>query len=163
MKPMSAAPDPITHESFKAMLPVGYLLHEVAKLMKRRFEEETRIYDLTLAQFRILAEVWRSPGATQAALAAAIDSDPMTVSGVLDRLEKRGLLERTPNPQDSRAKVARITPAGETMVGEVRKTGLVIYEDAMRGIGKADQKILAEALGCIRDNLNAMNSVKEDA
>jgi DNA-binding MarR family transcriptional regulator len=110
---MPAETKPLDHESFRAQLPLGYLIHEVAKLMKRRFEQEAREHDMTLPQFRILAEVWRTPGVTQAALAAAIDSDPMTVSGILDRLDKRGLLERFTNPDDSRAKLARITPEGQ--------------------------------------------------
>ena len=158
------ASKPITAESFRAALPIGYLIHEVAKLMKRRFEEEAREHDLTLPQFRILAEVWRTPGTTQVALAAATDSDPMTVSSVLERLDRRGLLERYPNPDDSRAKLARITKAGEALVEEVRATGLVIYSESMGGVSKADQKVLSDALKCMRDNLVAMTSkIKEDA
>jgi MarR family transcriptional regulator for hemolysin len=158
------ASKPITAESFRAALPIGYLIHEVAKLMKRRFEEEAREHDLTLPQFRILAEVWRTPGTTQVALAAATDSDPMTVSSVLERLDRRGLLERYPNPDDSRAKLARITKAGEVLVEEVRATGLVIYSESMAGVSKADQKVLSDALKCMRDNLVAMTSkIKEDA
>lgn len=162
-KSTPAAGKPLNHKSFRAQLPVGYLIHEVAKLMKRRFEEEAREHDMTLPQFRILAEVWRAPGVTQAALAAAIDSDPMTVSGILERLDKRGLLERFANPDDSRAKLARITPEGQKLVEEVRSTGLVIYEEAMRGVGKAEQKALTDALKCMRENLIKMTSVKEDA
>jgi DNA-binding MarR family transcriptional regulator len=160
---MSAPDKSLNHEAFKAQLPVGYLIHEVAKLLKRRFEEEARAHGMTLPQFRILAEVWRTPDVTQASLAAAIDSDPMTVSGILDRLDKRGLLERFANPEDSRAKLARITPEGQKHVEEVRATGLMIYGEAMRGVSKSDQKILTDALQCVRENLIAMNSVKEDA
>jgi DNA-binding MarR family transcriptional regulator len=158
-KTYSSPPDVL-----RSKIPIGYLSHEVAKLMKRRFEEEAREHDMTLPQFRILAEVWRTPGATQAALASAIDSDPMTVSGILERLDKRGLVERFTNPDDSRAKLARITPEGQKLVDEVRTTGLVIYEEAMRGVSKAEQKVLTEALQCMRDNLNTMNArLKEDA
>ena len=35
----------------------GYLLHEVSKMLKRRFEEEVRIYGITLPQFRVLAQI----------------------------------------------------------------------------------------------------------
>ncbi|MEQ1768306.1 MAG: MarR family transcriptional regulator [Devosia sp.] len=144
--------------NLKDVLPLGYLIHEVAKLMKRRFEEEAREHDLTLPQFRILAELWRSPGTTQVGLANATDSDPMTVSGILDRLDKRGLLERYPNPEDSRAKLARITAAGEALVVEIRQTGLGIYSDSIAGVSKTEQKALTAALERIRDNLISMNN-----
>jgi DNA-binding MarR family transcriptional regulator len=161
---MPAKPTINPADSFRAKLPVGYLIHEVAKLMKRRFEEEARVHDMTLPQFRILAEVWRTPGVAQSTLAAAIDSDPMTVSGILDRLDKRGLVERFANPDDSRAKLARITPEGQKLVEEVRTTGLVIYEEAMRGVPKSDQDALLGALQCMRQNLiNMTTKTKEDA
>jgi DNA-binding MarR family transcriptional regulator len=146
------------------MAPVGYLLHEVARLMKRRFEVEAREHEMTLPQFRTLAQIAANPRATQTALSAAIDSDPMTMSGILDRLDKRGLIERYPNPDDSRAKLAHITPAGEEMVKSVRATGLELYSAAMAGISKADQKIIAEGLAQMRENLLTMTAdLKEDA
>ena len=146
------------------MAPVGYLLHEVARLMKRRFEVEAREHEMTLPQFRTLAQIASNPRATQAALSAAIDSDPMTMSGILDRLDKRGLIERYPNPDDSRAKLAHITPAGEALVEGVRATGLALYADAMVGVSEADRKVLVAALTRMRENLlNMTTDLKEDA
>lgn len=149
---------------FRTMAPVGYLLHEVARLMKRRFEEEAREHELTLPQFRTLAQIAGNPSATQAALGAAIDTDPMTMSGILDRLEKRGLVERYPSPADSRAKLAHVTPEGEALLNSVRATGLDLYSDAMVGVSKADQKVLLAALAQMRENLlNMTADLKEDA
>ena len=89
---------------------VTYLIHEVARIMKRRFEEQARAHGLTLPQWRAMAEIYKQDGISQVALAGCIDTDPMTLSGVLDRLDKRGLIERYTDPNDSRAKLARLTP-----------------------------------------------------
>lgn len=149
---------------FRSMAPVGYLLHEVARLMKRRFEDEAREYGMTLPQFRTLAQIASNPRSTQAALSAAIDSDPMTMSGILERLEKRGLIERYANPTDSRAKLAHITPAGEALVEDVRATGLNLYRDAMAGVSEPDRMVLVAGLTRMRENLlNLTADLKEDA
>jgi DNA-binding MarR family transcriptional regulator len=137
---------------------LGYLVNEVGKLFKRRFEEAARAHGVTLPQWRTLAEISRNEGTSQAALAAAVDSDPMTMSGVLDRLEKRGLIERFADPHDSRAKAARITPAGRELMGAARELGLDIYRQSIEGVDPAEQKRLTAALTQIRDNLNAMSA-----
>ena len=74
--------------TFKKEGSIGYLVHEVARLFRRRFEDEARIHGVTLPQWRALAEIHRQEGISQVSLAGCIDTDPMTLSGILDRLEK---------------------------------------------------------------------------
>ena len=102
-------------EAWTGLGSVGFLVHEVARLLKRRFEDEARIHGVTLPQWRALAEISNSEGISQVSLANAVDTDPMTMSGILDRLEKRGLIERFVDPNDSRAKLARMTAEGEPL------------------------------------------------
>lgn len=152
------------NESFKLRAPLGYLIHEVARLMKRRFEDEARAHDITLPQWRTLAQIASDDHVTQAALAAAIDADPMTMSGILDRLDKRGLIERFPDPSDSRAKLARLTPAGRDLHETARRVGTVMYDAAMDGVAKADQDVVIAALSRMRENLIGQPAEqKEDA
>jgi hypothetical protein len=72
-----------------------------------------RDHGITMPQWKALSEISRNPGITQVELAALTDSDPMTMSGILDRLEKRGFVTRSPDPRDSRAKVVQILPEGD--------------------------------------------------
>jgi DNA-binding MarR family transcriptional regulator len=150
-------------ESFKTRAPMGYLIHEVARLMKRRFEDEARLHDITLPQWRTLSQIALSEGVTQAQLAANIDVDPMTMSGILNRLEKRGLIDRAPDPADSRAKLARLTAEGEALFETARTVGLAMYETALEGVSKADQDVVVAALARMRDNLTGQTAEKEPA
>src|SRR5690606_25253906 len=109
---------------------VGFLVHDVARLLRRRFEDEARLHGFTLPQWRALAEISRSAGLSQVSLAVAIDTDQMTVSGILSRLEKRGLIERYQDPNDSRAKLARLTPTGRDLVATARHVGRELHERA---------------------------------
>jgi MarR family transcriptional regulator for hemolysin len=150
-------------QQFSSSVPLGYLIGEVGRLFKRRFEEETRGQGITLPQWKVLAEIMRNEGVAQRALAAAIDADPMTMSGILDRLEKRGLIERYPDPKDSRAKLARVTKEGVKVVETARAAGLAIYDRAIAGVSAAEQKQLMEALTRIRDNLNGMTAEQKES
>jgi DNA-binding MarR family transcriptional regulator len=141
---------------------IGYLVHEVARLLRRRFEDEARIHGLTLPQWRAMIEILRNEQITQVALAACIDTDPMTVSGILDRLEKRGLIQRYADPIDSRAKRARLTEAGLSLVDTARDVGRSMYENALSGVSETDREITSNALRRIRENLTAMSAEQKE-
>jgi len=67
--------------------------------------------ELSFARVKLLRHVAVRP-ATGRELAAALGVDPPYVTVMLDDLERRGLIERTPHPTDRRAKVVRPTAAG---------------------------------------------------
>ena len=141
---------------------IGYLVHEVARLFKRRFDEEARVHGLTLPQWRAMIEILRNEAITQVALASCIDTDPMTVSGILDRLEKRGLIERCTDPNDSRAKRSRLTESGQELVDTARNVGRAMYENALAGVSDAERAATMSALQRIRDNLTAMSAEQKE-
>jgi MarR family transcriptional regulator for hemolysin len=142
---------------------IGYLVHEVARLFRRRFEEEARAHAVTLPQWRALAEIYRSEGISQVSLAGCIDTDPMTLSGILDRLEKRGLVERYTDPNDSRSKLARLTAEGAVLVSTAKNVGRELSENALSGLSATDRDRLADGLRRVRDNLNNMTAEEKEA
>jgi MarR family transcriptional regulator for hemolysin len=142
---------------------IGYLVHEVARLFRRRFEDEARTHAVTLPQWRALAEIYRSEGISQVSLAGCIDTDPMTLSGILDRLEKRGLVERYTDPNDSRAKLARLTAEGTELVSTAKNVGRELYENALSGLSATERDRLADGLRRVRDNLNNMTAEEKEA
>lgn len=152
-----------SHEpNYKHQAPVGYLIHEVAKLLKRRFEEEAKAQGITLPQWRALAQIALHEGISQRELADSIDADPMTISGILDRLEKRGLLTRSVDPTDSRAKMAKLTPEGEDMFRKAREKGFAMYETALQGFTADEREMLKSALCKMRDNLSGVTAELEE-
>ena len=142
---------------------IGFLVHEVARLFRRRFEDEARTHNVTLPQWRALIEIHKNEGISQVSLAGCIDTDPMTMSGILDRLEKRGLVERYPDPNDSRAKLARLTDEGSALVRTARQLGRELYENALAGLNQAERDRLSAGLILIRNNLNNMTAEEKEA
>jgi DNA-binding MarR family transcriptional regulator len=87
----------------------------------------------------------------------------MTLSGILDRLEKRGLVERYPDPNDSRAKLARLSEDGETLVRTARNVGRELYDTALAGLDEAQRAEITNGLIHIRNNLNNMTAEEKEA
>ena len=85
------------------------------------------------------------------------------MSGILDRLEKRGLVERYPDPNDSRAKLARLTDEGSVLVRTARQLGRELYENALAGLNQAERDRLSAGLILIRNNLNNMTAEEKEA
>lgn len=88
--------------------------------------------DLTMWAYSVLLALGERPLRTQAALAQTIGADKTRIIGVLDDLQRRGLIERTPDPADRRARVLALTPEGR----RVRDT-------AQAGIRAKEERLLA--------------------
>ena len=140
---------------------IAFLVHEVARLYRRRFEEEARTYGVTLPQWRAMAVIQKHAGISQVALAGKIDTDPMTISGILDRLDKRGLIERFLDPNDSRSKLARLTAEGELLVKTARSVSDGLQEVSLERLSDDDRRVLSAHLIRIRDNLNNLTTAEQ--
>ena len=96
-----------------------FLLHEVAHLMRTRFDRQARARGMTRAQWAILARVNRAPGLSQNALASVLEVEPITVGRLVDRLESRGFVERRPDPDDRRIWRLHLTPQAAPVLKEI--------------------------------------------
>ena len=151
-----------SNDDYRNRVQLGYLVHEVARLMKRRLDGEARLHKITLPQWRALAHVGKNAAITQSALAQALDTDPMTISGVLDRLEKNGLITREPDPADSRAKLTQLTAEGEERLGVARRLGAEMYTASLAGIPEDQIGVAESVLRQMRDNLLGPTAASED-
>ena len=136
---------------------IATLLHDTTRLLRRRFDIAAKEYGLTLPQWKALGAIHRQDGITQVALSGALDIDAMTLSGILDRLEKRGLIDRFVHPEDSRAKLSRLTPQGVELATIARNVGAEVFGEAMEGLTPDDLARLIEHLTRIRTNLTSLD------
>jgi MarR family transcriptional regulator, organic hydroperoxide resistance regulator len=101
----------------------GFSLWQVSSLWQRKINAGLRPFDLTHAQFVLLASLlWLGDGEkplTQVELAVHAKMDTMMASNVLRTLEGKGLVTRNPHPTDTRAKALALTAAGRTLAQQV--------------------------------------------
>lgn len=94
---------------------IGFLLSKGYQRAWAIMREEIEPYDLTPPQFALLSFLWREDGLTQVELSEKGQIDRSTIGGLIDRLERNGLLERRHHPQDRRAYRICLTEQGKSM------------------------------------------------
>jgi MarR family transcriptional regulator, lower aerobic nicotinate degradation pathway regulator len=88
-------------------------LHQIAVAI---FLQETEPQGITPVQYAALQAVAGAPGTDQRTLARTIGLDTSTTGGVVDRLEARGLLLRSANPDDRRVRLLTLTADGDSLL-----------------------------------------------
>jgi DNA-binding MarR family transcriptional regulator len=137
----------------------GFVLHDVARLLRKTLDGYARDLKLTQAQWRTLTHLSRMQGCRQADLAETLEVRPITLARLIDKLEKSALVERRRHPTDRRAVQLYLTDAGETILKKLMSMAEVISEHAMTGLNEGERKRLLTSLMAMRDNLTTRKVV----
>ena len=134
---------------------IAFVIGDVARLYRRRFDERTRSFGITGPQMRAVIAIMRFPGINQGALADRLDVEPITTCRMVDRLEQAGLVERRRDPQDRRAWQLFLTDAAEPIAHKLQAIGQTVLNESLDAVPADDQKSIMTILGAIRDNLTS--------
>ena len=135
---------------------LGFLLHDVSRLMRRRFDRRAQTLGLTRAQWKVLLHLDRNAGATQATIAQLMDVQPITLARQIDRLEQDGWVERRAHPTDRRARCLYLTDKVHPMLDGLQQIASTIRAEAVVGIPDEDFERLLDMLERIKANLGAL-------
>lgn len=144
---------------------LGFVLNDVARLMRKRFEQRARAASLglTRAQAAVLANLARQEGINQAALAQILELEPITLARLLDRLQAARLIERRADPKDRRAHLLYLTEAAYPLLDRIFALASEVREDALAGVAEADRGRLLDILIGMKANLIARGVEVEPA
>jgi MarR family transcriptional regulator, transcriptional regulator for hemolysin len=136
---------------------VGYRLHAVGRLLRRRFERSVRQAGLpiTRLQAALLLYIARHPGVGQTAAAGDLGVEPIALVRMLDRLHEEGLVERRAHKTDRRVRTLWLTPLGWPVVNRILKINIEIRAEACVGFTPDELRALTDALRHMKDNLDA--------
>ena len=132
----------------------GFLLHDIARLLRKRFDQGAAALGLSRAQWQVLAHLHRHEGINQSGLADILEIKGVTLGRLVDRLEADGWVERRADASDRRARrlytTAKVAPVLDGMwaLGERKR------EEALAGLDDADRRALIDTLLKIRANLS---------
>ena len=132
---------------------LGFLLHDVARLLKKRLEQHSRGSGLTRSQWQILAYLAKNEGINQKGLAELLDIEPITLGRIVDKLEAMELVERHPHPTDRRRWLLHLMPAARPKLEQAGELGEVIRSEGFAGVSEADRRRLLKTLQALRANL----------
>lgn len=103
-------------QSFDFASAPGHLIRRAHQVSVALFAEAAASLDVTQVQFAILNALLDEPGIDQVTLAQRVALDPATSGSVIERLERKGWLQRELAPTDRRRRLLWITPAGMDVV-----------------------------------------------
>ena len=132
---------------------LGFVLHDVARFLRRRFEQHAKGLGLTRSQWQVLAHLAANEGIHQAGLADILEIEGITLVRILDRLETCGLVERRPHPSDRRLWLLFLTAKAHPMLVEMRRIGDRTRAEALAGISDEGRAALMQSLAIMRKNL----------
>ena len=132
---------------------LGFLIHDAARLLRKRFEARGAQYGLSAAQWRLLFRLVKEEGVAQARLAELLEIEPISVSRLLDRMEEGGWIERRQDAGDRRVRTIFPTPKAREAYGVVKGMAGEVYEEALAGLSGDERRTLIRALEAITINL----------
>ncbi|GGW75342.1 MarR family transcriptional regulator [Streptomyces griseoloalbus] len=125
-------------------LEVVDLIGSVVARYHEEYEEAAAGHTLTGAQARLLSLLSLEP-LPMRKLAQRLKCEPSNVTGIVDRLESRGLVERRPDPADRRVKLAAATAEGRRVARSLQDS-LRFAREPLAGLSEAERLALRDAL-----------------
>ena len=118
---------------------IGYVLSDVARLMRTVFDRRVRRLGLTRAQWLVLTRLYRRPGTSQTELADMLELDRASAGRMIDRMENGGWLERRPDPVDRRIKRLHLTPHARNIHASMWKVAEATVDDALEPLSNKER------------------------
>lgn len=140
----------------------GFLVHDVARLLTSVLDKRLSRYGLTRSHWRAILYIWRTPGISQTELSDILDLSRMGVTGLIDRMETKGLVARRDDATDRRVKRVYLTESTTELVPKITALGGETVDDFFTGIDKTDQDALINLLLKVKVNGKRLLSDEED-
>lgn len=133
----------------------GFLVADIARLMRRAFQARLDGAALTYAQARALVWLAREEGLRQVDLAEQLEIQPISLARLVDQLADAGLVERRADPEDRRAYRLYLTPAAAPRLAEIRSIADAVRAEALAGLDAREAAATLDGLRRIRAALAA--------
>ncbi len=134
---------------------LGFLVADVARLLRRSLQHRLEGSQLSYAQARLLIHVSLREGVRQIDLADFLEIQPITLARLIDQLSNAGLVERRPDPADRRAYRIYLSGDAPAQLLLIEKTLNQLRADALKGIDDQEAAIITSALKKMAGNLTS--------
>lgn len=138
---------------------LGFLINDVGRLFRLRFERRAKALGLKLIECKALGYLLRNEGINQVRLAELIEIEPMTLVHLLDRMEKAGWIERRPDPKDRRARALFLGAKAKPVFTAIWRIADETRNEALTGLAESEREAFVVTLERIRSNLLGFETV----
>lgn len=135
---------------------IGYMMTDVARLLRTVFERRVRSLGLTRAQWVVIARLHRRPGLSQSEVADLLEIEKATAGRLIDRMETKGWLERRADPSDRRVNRLHLTAEAERMHGLIWPLAEATVDEALSGLTANERTALNGLMRRVKTKLLAL-------
>lgn len=135
---------------------IGYLLKHAYLAYESLAILKYEALGATARECGVLVQIRALEGASQLELAAELGIDRTTMAQLLDTLERRGLISRTPLPADRRRNAVAITPAGRDLLDREEAVRAGVENEFLAPIDAGEREAFRAALHALRDRGDSM-------
>ena len=140
-------------KNLDANLRFGFLIHDVSRLRRSAFDRCMKPLNVTRSQWWVLAYLSREDGMTQSQLAEELDLGKVAIGGLIDRLEKTGLVRRDAEATDRRVNRVFLEPQSKQLIVRMRKLNHRLNEQILAGLSDTKLDNAASSLDAMKRNL----------
>ncbi len=124
----------------------SFLMADIARRMRYRFDHRTRALGITRPQWRMLLLLARHDGPSQSDLADMLDVERITLCRMVDRVAEAGLVERRADPSDRRVWRIHLTAKAMPLVEQLTVVVRELEDEMLAALSPQETTILAELL-----------------
>ena len=139
---------------------IAFRLYQCSNLLNKTGTRALDRHQVTTQQWAILGALVRERWAGGIAvndLAALLMVSRQNLTGVLSRMEARGLIERGVDPNDNRSRLIKLTTEGRQRWSDMQEDISAFYEAAFRGMSSSDKIHALHYLSLLRDNFRSID------
>lgn len=125
---------------------INFELTKAQNYVQQLFKAELAPFGVTPGQYGVLKCLWDENGLTAKQLAERLYLDSSTITGILDRMEAKGLIKRSHDPRDRRALRIMVTTAGQELEKPVDNAIINANKKALRNLNKKEAEVLKKLL-----------------
>ncbi|MEC0227272.1 MarR family winged helix-turn-helix transcriptional regulator [Paenibacillus alba] len=138
--------------------PLTHMMSHLLKMHRRTIDQLINEYDVYPGQPPLLLSLFVEDGLRQNELAARIHNKPATITVMIDRMEKTGLLERRPDPHDQRVTRVYLTDKGREVTIHVKEAIRTTDELTFANFLPEELMLFRRLLLQMQDNLRQTDS-----
>lgn len=132
---------------------IGYVIKHLQQSLRAMLDSALAVHSLTTAQYAVLYNLARHPGASSAELSRQSFVTPQTMMRIIRNLERRDFLVRTRSPRSSKSLEARLTPRGTDALRAAQREVDVIHTRMLKGFHGNELERLSSWLDRMIQNL----------
>lgn len=140
---------------------LGFLITDVARLLRRDFDARAHDIGVTRPQWRVLVMLNHGEGINQGCLAERLEVEPITASRMVDRLQEADLVERRPDPDDRRAWLLFMTDKSRRLLADLVPVGQAVLDDMLNGFSPQERDELGGYLKRMHTNMSRQQVTRQ--